>query len=74
MADLQSEPVSPGGIDTLVFPADGTSRLLDGCSKRPEEALPDADLQRILAAWPKLPAHIRAAVLALIAAGGQGTS
>jgi hypothetical protein len=31
----------------------------------------DPDLTRLTAAWPSLPEHIKAAVLALIAAAGQ---
>jgi hypothetical protein len=29
----------------------------------------DADLARVVAAWPRLPGHIKAAVLALVEAG-----
>jgi hypothetical protein len=31
----------------------------------------DPDLARLVDAWPNLPAHIRAAVLALVAASGK---
>jgi hypothetical protein len=39
--------------------------LSPGC-REPQQAPLDADLQRVLDAWPTLPEHIRAAVLALI--------
>jgi hypothetical protein len=40
--------------------------LLDGCSEKHT----DSDLARVAAAWPDLPPHIRAAVLALIQSAG----
>jgi hypothetical protein len=51
-----------------------------GASNRPLTVLlarlakTDPDLARILDAWPKLPAHIRAAVLALVATAAPTTS
>jgi hypothetical protein len=45
-------------------------RLLDGCQEiysRPvivENSLPD-DLRRVVAAWPRLPQHVRLAIVAL---------
>jgi hypothetical protein len=47
------------------MPQDG---LHAGLHERPSEAPPtDPDLARVLDAWPNLPAHIKAAVLALVA-------
>lgn len=34
----------------------------------PANVLGDQDLQRVIAAWPHLPSHIRLAILALVAA------
>jgi hypothetical protein len=42
--------------------------MLTGTAESPCEPLrvTDPDLQRVMAAWPDLPAHIKAAVLALV--------
>jgi Ca-activated chloride channel family protein len=38
--------------------------------KRPEARLADPGLQRVVAAWPQLPEHIKAAVLTLVGSAG----
>jgi hypothetical protein len=65
ITDLQSAHVLPEETVSSGLPSEPTSRLLAGCSDQPEQPL-DADLQRVLDAWPALPDHIKAAVLALI--------
>jgi hypothetical protein len=41
---------------------------LESC---PPDILPaDADLAKVIAAWPSLPEHIKAAILALVRSGG----
>jgi len=53
---------------TLISETRGTeSGTLNG-----QNSPPDPGLAEIVAAWPKLPEHIKAAVLALVRAGGFG--
>jgi hypothetical protein len=42
---------------------EGDARFAHGFA----QTAPDPDLARVLDAWPSLPAHIKAAVLALVA-------
>jgi hypothetical protein len=50
--------------------ANSAGSLAPGLAPEPAEApSPDPDLARVVAAWPELPAPIKAAVLALIGAG-----
>jgi hypothetical protein len=65
MTDLQSAAASPQGITPPETSGDA-GRLLTDPLTRP--ASPDPDLARVVDAWPALPAHIRAAVLALVGA------
>jgi hypothetical protein len=51
------------GVAAPALSADVQHGLLAVCSERPE--LPP-DLARLLEAWPKLPEHIRCAILALV--------
>ncbi|MCY2986482.1 MAG: hypothetical protein NTY19_01225 [Planctomycetota bacterium] len=39
----------------------------------PDVVSPDAELCRVVGAWPNLPGHIRQAILALLTAAGKGT-
>jgi hypothetical protein len=63
MADLQSAASAPQGPVGAAVSESALPRLLAGCSTPPE--LPP-DLARVVEAWPQLPEHIKAAVLALV--------
>lgn len=63
--------------DVLAFPPAATAAVTDrvtgaGVASSREPSQADPDLARVADAWPDLPAHIRAAVLALVAAAGSG--
>ena len=58
---------SPFGQDDRPLTAPLTGTAASGCE--PVRAA-DPDLSRVLAAWPNLPPHLRAAVLALIGTAG----
>jgi hypothetical protein len=71
MADLQSPdataqratPPETCGEDKSPLTAPLTGTADNGCEPLRE---PDPDLARVIDAWPDLPQHIRAAVLALV--------
>jgi hypothetical protein len=76
MADLQSEASGTQASDPSTTSGDGSSRFAHGFAQEGTNRhldnpattpAADPDLSRILDAWPTLPAHIRAAVLALVA-------
>ena len=46
-------------------PSEAPSRLLTGCSDQADERSLGTDLQGVLDAWPRLPEHIRRAILNL---------
>jgi hypothetical protein len=54
--------LAPQETDAQALPADQELGLLTGCTDRAE--LP-SDLVRLIDAWPKLPDHIRRAILTL---------
>jgi len=63
LAVPKTEGVESQADEEQALTADAAPRLPAGCSTPPE--LPP-DLARVIDAWPSLPAHIRAAVLALV--------
>jgi hypothetical protein len=88
LAIVSSEPAGTRTQDLRINlqPGSGSNYLPDNsiCRKEPElapspdkqPAVPtgDPDLARILAVWPTLPDHIRAAILALVTTSGAGLS
>ena len=68
--DRHQEQVNPEQINTYASPpAESTPQLTPGTGKQGQidtSELPP-DLAKIVAAWPKLPEHIRQALLALVA-------
>jgi hypothetical protein len=69
--------VEPRGIEPLAASAERqSSQSLAASDELPlaqtlaRETPIDPDLSRVVTAWPDLPAHIRAAVLALIGTAG----
>jgi hypothetical protein len=62
MADLQSAAPTAEAHCVPILTADDSSRLHTGCTDHHE--LP-VDLVRLVTAWPKLPEHIRGAILTL---------
>jgi len=69
MADLQSAAESPQGstpIGGCVEPTPALTRRLHTTA--------DPDLARVVAAWPALPPHLSAAVLALVATVAPGVA
>ena len=66
MADLQS------AARTAQVPQDNDLRRQPPAAYTPLTRPPaDPELARVVAAWPQLPDHIKAAVLALVGAAGH---
>jgi hypothetical protein len=57
-ADPESERAASQGKGVQTFPAEEGLRLHTGCTDHP-------DLARLVDAWPKLPEHVRRAILTL---------
>lgn len=54
-----------------ICPACGAALALHGpVTALQQPAQPDAELQRLIAAWDALPAHLRAAITAIAASAG----
>jgi len=62
MADLQSAPTTTETLSPTELPSEQPASLLPVCSRQSI----DGDLVVVMHAWPNLPPHIRAAVLALV--------
>ena len=62
-----SKPLTPGHNSSPVkgLGQASSERAAPGAA-RPQEAQTPPDLERVMAAWPGLPQHIKAAVLALV--------
>jgi hypothetical protein len=65
---LEPEGANPFAVSELRQTDPSRAAISGAVSTAAPVHAPDADLARVIEAWPALPAHVRAAVLALVQA------
>jgi hypothetical protein len=63
----------PPSITPVEVPADDSPNTIEVTTSDKLDNKPDSDLSEIVAAWPELPATVRAAIVMLVRASGEGS-